>query len=486
MGKSATRRQRKAQDRAKQRARQQAKQRARHEHADGPNSTRGSSSGRRSLGDIAIDGVLRAAVFSAEAPDGRFRHPEEIYIRHLAERRQETAGALASELRTTIDQLWSRHWQPADVVRAVARSRSEQHARLVGYGIVAQLQSYAAGSLPPRWQAQLDAIDPGPVVKRASESSEPRLDLGDLTADDNMDPNWAVPDHLTGDRLIAHLVAAVEAVAVLWRLPQLPKVGPRPGETATWRSVDTSQVDSAVLQRVTSLLAKAESTTFAEEAEALTAKAQQLMARHAIDAALVEADRQKREGRTEQVASARRVGVDDPYAGPKAMLLGNIATANRCRSVWSKGLGLATVFGAEVDLDTVELLYTSLLVQSARAMLGANPPGKTAAAKTRQFRQSFLVAFATRIGERLTEAVVDAVRATDSVDASDLLPVLADREAAADRACDEAFPSLRRFAATAKSAEGWHAGRSAADNAHLHLSDSIGSGHDEHLAAVLS
>ena len=37
-----------------------------------------------------------------------------------------------------------------------------------------------------------------------------------------------------------------------------------------------------MLERVRALLAKAESTTFPEEADALTAKAQQLMTRHAL------------------------------------------------------------------------------------------------------------------------------------------------------------------------------------------------------------
>ena len=42
---------------------------------------------------------------------------------------------------------------------------------------------------------------------------------------------------------------------------------------------DSARPDEKVLGRVRALLAKAESTTFPEEAEALTAKAQELMAR---------------------------------------------------------------------------------------------------------------------------------------------------------------------------------------------------------------
>ena len=32
----------------------------------------------------------------------------------------------------------------------------------------------------------------------------------------------------------------------------------------------------------------------------------------------------------------RRVGIDDPYVGPKALLLAGIAEANRCKAVWSQ------------------------------------------------------------------------------------------------------------------------------------------------------
>lgn len=482
MRKATTRRKQKTQDRAKQRAREQAKRQARRSNARGTNNDRHGGAGRHahSLWELQVDSVLRAAVLSAVAPDGRRRPPEAVYVQHLAERPEETAGALATELLAAVERAWSRHWQPADVVRAVERNRSDRHARLVEHSIVAQLRTYSSADLPPRWQAQIDAMDPGPAARNAEATAMPTLDLGDTATDDaaDGDPSWALPGHLTGDRLTRHLVAAIEALAYLQVLPRLPKIGPLPGEPAgRQRPVEWSQVDSAVLQRVTALLAKAESTTFAEEAEALTTKAQQLMARHAIDMALVEATRRQRDGEAAQVASARRVGVDDPYASPKAMLLQEIAEANRCRSVWSKDFGFSTVFGDEVDLDTTELLYTSLLVQSARAMLGTSPAGKADAAKTRAFRQSFLVSFATRVGERLREAVADAVRATDVAD-SDLLPVLADREAAADRACDDAFPSVRSASTTANSSEGWHAGRSAADRAHLDLSDRIGSGHD--------
>ena len=85
-----------------------------------------------------------------------------------------------------------------------------------------------------------------------------------------------------------------------------------------------------VLDKIRSLLAKAESTEFEPEAEAFTAKAQELMARYRIDRAVLAAgtagDRKE--------PAARRVAVHDPYASAKATLLSQVADANGCRAVW--------------------------------------------------------------------------------------------------------------------------------------------------------
>ena len=48
-----------------------------------------------------------------------------------------------------------------------------------------------------------------------------------------------------------------------------------------------------------------------------------------------------------------------------------VAAANRCRAVWHRSLGLCTVLGFPGDLDAVELLVTSLLVQATTAMVQA-------------------------------------------------------------------------------------------------------------------
>jgi hypothetical protein len=125
---------------------------------------------------------------------------------------------------------------------------------------------------------------------------------------------------------------------------------------------------------VRALLAKAESTTYPEEADALTAKAQELMARHSID----------------------------------------------------------------------------------RAMLDA-----------------FLLAYPVHIGRRLraqNEATMASATAEHGVG---VLPVLANRAAAAEEAASRAFPHLRRFGASASDGEGWRAGTAAAEQADLGVRTAI-------------
>ncbi len=223
----------------------------------------------------------------------------------------------------------------------------------------------------------------------------------------------------------------------------------------------TRRGDSAWLARVQALLAKAESTDFPDEAEALVAKAQDLMARHAIDHALLD----RAAGSPSRVITAT-VRIEAPYATAKASLLGAVAYANSCRCVSSGGgdRGLCHLVGHDTDVANVEALYASLSLQAVRAMLSAPvPAGDTA----RRFRHAFLLAFAARIGQRLDD-VSQRVRleAERSRGAGTAL-VLADRSAEVDRALSEAFPRLRRARYTSSSSAGHVSGRRAADQARL-------------------
>ncbi|WP_127360462.1 DUF2786 domain-containing protein [Actinacidiphila soli] len=375
----------------------------------------------------------------------------------------EVGRALLVLADSMIDRLWANGWQPADLVRIVRRELSARHTRLAVDLIAAESRKYAPASLDPRWSDQLREV--GAKVW--------------WEADDTFLPGYATREKL--DRL-ATATCALEVLRLLGWLPGITPVGPPPGAGGgnRWRRGQKagSGDEPRMLGRIRALLAKAESTEFTEEADALTAKAQQLMAQHSISEALITADT----GR-EDAPGACRIGVDNPYEQTKVMLLDAVATANRCRAVWSRHLGFSTVIGFDADLDAVELLYTSLLVQ-ANAALGRAGSRQRAdgSSRTRSFRQSFLLAYATRIRERLTvateQATNDAVAGTSPLDEAAgaaskpeprLLPVLAAREEAVNDATEQMFPELTTTRSVrANDGEGWAQGTAAADRATLH------------------
>ena len=130
---------------------------------------------------------------------------------------------------------------------------------------------------------------------------------------------------------------------------------------------------------------------------------------------------------------------------------------------------MMAVAGFRADLDAVEVLFTSLLLQASRAMLakGKVRDGR-GRSRTRSFRQSFIVAFASRIGERLAAATVDARNQAEQELSTSLAVVLADRAHEVDDELARRFPHTRAVRGPSVTNEaGWHAGRVAAELATL-------------------
>ena len=136
----------------------------------------------------------------------------------------------------------------------------------------------------------------------------------------------------------------------------------------------TSQPPSALLDRVRKLLAKAESEGVTPpEAEALTAKAAELMARYGIDRARLAASRPD----TDRPGS-RVIDIENPWAQVRAHLLAGLAGAMRCQCVILQTHRPGTrihVFGYASDLERADILYTSLLLQMAHGLTAAVVPG---------------------------------------------------------------------------------------------------------------
>ncbi|MFH9351722.1 DUF2786 domain-containing protein [Kitasatospora sp. NPDC017646] len=371
--------------------------------------------------------------------------------------------ALLGYADTAVGRCWSAGWRPADLVRVVRRGLKPVHLALAVDLIAAEGRRHPAAALDRRWQEQLRELETE-VWWSADEQY-----LGAFAHRHRLDR-------------FALATAVLELLRSWGRLPPIAPVGPAPGQAgrsvpaghpAGPRHPGASAGEPRMLARIRALLAKAESTEYPEEAEALTAKAQQLMAQHSIDEALVAAATAARD-----TPAALRIGVDNPYEGPKTMLLDAVAAANRCRVVWAKEFGFCTVIGFDGDLDGVELLYTSLLVQATHAL---NKAGSGKDSRSKAFRQSFLVAYAARIRERLTTATERTTSAAAAgrhlredgteeqlLPDARLLPALAARSAAVDEEVGRLFPKLVSQRVRVSDGEGWAAGRAAADRAALH------------------
>jgi hypothetical protein len=333
-----------------------------------------------------------------------------------------------------VDPLWSRGWTPRDVVEVLRRR--------LGAGVVALLGDVLAADArrrPATWS--LPGVEAGVW-----------WDVGrPLVA------QWRTVRGLPGAEALEWVVHLVGEAR---RLPPLPAVGPAAADPA-----DGSGADPRVLSRVRGLLAKAESTSFPEEAEALSAKAQELMARHALERVAVDAAA----GAAPTTASVRRLWLDAPYTAAKSSLVHQVAGANRCRAVSLAALDLVTVIGWPTDLDTVELLVTSLLVQAGRAMAAEGSRPARGGSRTRSFRHAFLLSYATRIGERLREAGATAQQEAVAAAGDALLPVLAARGEVVERTTTQLFPRITTKRFSVGNAAGWEAGREAADAASLRV-----------------
>lgn len=344
-------------------------------------------------------------------------------------------------------------WSPIDLVEIYRRRIDVGIASLMLDSIAAATADYPEALVDAGWRAQL-------------------AELGARVWWDRRRPylaQWAARDHRPRTEALG---ATVALLGLCHGLPTIETVLPPPGRPARPGSgtapgpTRTDETQEKVLAKVRALLAKAEATDFDDEAEALSAKAQELMSRYAIDRALL-GHRQH----VGQHAVLRRIWLDAPYVVAKSMLVDAVAGANRCRTVMSQQWGYATVIGDEVDLQLVELLATSLLLQATRAMVSSGSQvSRSGISRTRSYRQSFLVAYAARIGERLHAVNRASESATD--DAA-WLPVLSARSRAVDQLLAEQFPHLVSKQVSVGNAAGWGAGRAAADLARLDVRDSL-------------
>jgi Protein of unknown function (DUF2786) len=414
----------------------QSKRRKQQQRAGGPKGNLGATDFLgMDGGDETVDELILAAVHAnCKGPDDGAR--VQSLIDALAQGlglergRELVVYRLGSLLQSGIAHVLDSGWAHDEISRVVRRRAGATAASIVAGPLaeVAPRRRRSGGPVSASWRAT--------SVRRIDPASS----------------NWK-----------ADLSTAISVLAIIGHLPALPCLG----SVRSTTSNPGSHEQERLFTRIRGLLTKAESSDFAEEADAFMTKAQELMTRYCVDRTMVEADV---EGNGTSQVESRRVWLEDPYLEAKALLLTNVASANRCRAVLDREFGFSTLVGHPADLDATDLLFTSLLVQATRRITAlGNDPTYAQSSRKPSYRRSFLVAYGGRIGFRLRDANEAATAAADESLGNRLLPVLASRQEQLDAAVGDLFGELKKMEYSLTDIAGWAAGTAAADRAELGL-----------------
>lgn len=230
----------------------------------------------------------------------------------------------------------------------------------------------------------------------------------------------------------------------------------------------TAEASSRLLDRVRKLLAKAEDESVTQpEAEALTEKAAELMAKYGIDQALLASTKP-----VHDKPGNRMVTIDNPYGMVKSNLFHQIATAVGCSTVRLTGGAVKVhVFGFQSDLERLDVLYTSVLLQMASQLRRARPATAYQARHIRAWRRSWMLGFSSSVSGRI-KAAEQAARAaaTAEQEAARKGPsvelVVRDRSVAVQDAVKVEYPQLRTTKVT-YSGGGYRDGYAAGQQANI-------------------
>lgn len=225
--------------------------------------------------------------------------------------------------------------------------------------------------------------------------------------------------------------------------------------------------DPSMLRKIRGLLTKAESTPYGPEQDLLQAKASELMAQYRITEAMLAAGKSDSEDR-KVVTRSISIGAG-PYVRARLHLLAGIADVFDAQTAtWAGWDGRTVEITAMAgDLEAIEVLYTSLLIQATEAAVqNPTPPGENTTAWRRAFMFGFSQAARERVREAHKAAVSDAEAANSEGMSVSL--VLADRANLVNEAFRRRYPKLRTMRSTnVRSAEGFTRGTAAGAEADI-------------------
>lgn len=210
----------------------------------------------------------------------------------------------------------------------------------------------------------------------------------------------------------------------------------------------------SALNRARALLAKAQATTFPAEAEALTAKAAEILSRYGLDAAQLH-----NSGARQDVPEDEIVSITAAWSQELARLLYFIGESYGCRQIMlhretTTGANGRKVTAARVhlvgfraDVERAKIMFASLQMQMVSAANRQGFTGKTA----RSLKRSWMLGYIATVEDRLKEierrakAQASAARGGmpgDGRPGTDL--VIAERASLVLRRFRELYPNTRR------------------------------------------
>lgn len=238
----------------------------------------------------------------------------------------------------------------------------------------------------------------------------------------------------------------------------------------------TTPNKAALLDKVRAMLALAESERemgHEATADAHTATAMRWMAKYGIDKALAEA-----KANTRAKPGDKKFRIQAPYADCKRMLLAVVGGAFGCQAVVLSTRGADEtlhMFGFDTDLEQVEMLYTSLLLQMASALERHHIPGFITGRALMAERRSFMLGFASGVKPRLEDAYSQAVAEADDTGTKGKELVLASREVDIRAAVKDAYPRTRSMRVTYRG-RSYGDGKEAGERANIHDRAGVGAG----------
>ena len=228
--------------------------------------------------------------------------------------------------------------------------------------------------------------------------------------------------------------------------------------------------------KIAALLSKAESTNHPAEAEAFMRKAEELMLKHGIERANLEARENQRQD--EIVTSRVHVPNGHGYAAAMAMIAHRTAGSFSVRTLQSnlyRGERVVWFIGYSRDVEQAQKLFGSLATQSRKQALywwkteGKALYGRPSDNDAYLARREFIYAFGVGAGDRLSEI---RNRTVEEAEAGTSL-VLADRRKKVDSWIEENIQTTkgrntsRRTGGRAARLAGQQAGREAVSPAEI-------------------